>query len=155
MMNTAVIENKTFEERCGFSPKGAWIKIKQLRDKYGVDELARLMGVSPATVRSYCSEYYMKKHKMLESTWEKYFGKWGLKDPVFPNADQVDEAEDAIVEALEQGEEIMVTVVNEEPEDKKEPVAEAPKQARLILEVPSLEELDAELERFGFKMLIE
>lgn len=153
MMNTAVIENKTLEERCGFSPKGAWIKIKQLRDKYGVNELARLMGVSPNTVRSYCSEYYMKKHKMLESTWEKYFGKWGLKDPEFPNADKVDEP-DAIVEALERGEEIMV-MVNEEPEDKKEEPVEPPKQARLILEVPSLEELDAALERFGFKMLIE
>lgn len=154
-MNTTSIENKTLEERCGFSPKGAWIKIKQLRDKYGVDELARLMGASPATVRSYCSESYMKKHKMLESTWEKYFGKWGLRDPEFPNADQIDEAEDAIVEALEQGEEIMVAVVNEEPEDKKEEPVEPPKQARLILEVPSLEELDAALERFGFKMLIE
>lgn len=154
-MNTTFVENKTLEERCGFSPKGAWIKIKQLRDKYGVDELARLMGASPATVRSYCSESYMKKHKMLESTWEKYFGKWGLRDPEFPNADQIDEAEDAIVEALEQGEEIMVAVVNEEPEDKKEEPVEPPKQARLILEVPSLEELDAALERFGFKMLIE
>lgn len=154
MMNTAVIENKTLEERCGFSPKGAWIKIKQLRDRYGVDELARLTGAAPNTIRSYCSESYMKKHKMLESTWEKYFGKWGLKEPEFPNADR-DEAEDAIMQAIDEGEEIMV-MVNEEPEDKKEePVAEAPKQSRLILEVPSLEELDAALERFGFKMLIE
>lgn len=153
-MNTTVIENKTLEERCGFSPKGAWIKIKQLRDRYGVDELARLTGIAPNTLRSYCSEAYMKKHKMLESTWEKHFGKWGLKDPEFPNVDLVEGAEDAIIQAVEQGEEIMV-MVNEEPEDKKEPVAEAPKQARLILEVPSLEELDAALERFGFKMLIE
>lgn len=154
MMNTAVIENKTLEERCGFSPKGAWIKIKQLRDKYGVNELARLTGAAPNTIKSYCSESYMKKHKMLESTWEKYFGKWGLKDPEFPNADEVDEP-DAIVEAIEQGEEIMVMVNDEKPEDKKEEPVEAPKQPRLILEVPSLEELDKALERFGFKMLIE
>jgi hypothetical protein len=155
MMNTTLVETKTLEERCGFSPKGAWIKIKQLRDKYGVEELARLTGAPPTTIRSYCSESYMKKHKMQESTWEKYFGKWGLKDPEFPNADPVEEAEDDIMQAINAGEEIMVMVNNEEPEDKKEEPVEPPKQPRLILEVPSLEELDAALERFGFKMLIE
>lgn len=154
MMNTAVIENKkTLEEICGFSAKGAWRKLRELRARYGVEELCRLTGMSRKTLYNLCSEEYAKKHKMLESTWEKYFGKWGLKDPEFPNADLVEETDDVIEQAIDAGVEVMIEV--EEPEDKKEPVAEAPKQARLILEVPSLEELDAALERFGFRMIIE
>lgn len=152
-MNTAVIETKkTLEEVCGFSAKGAWTKIRQLRDRYGSRRLSEMTGLTQGTINSYCSASYMKKHSFQEETWEKYFGKWGLKDPVFPNANQL-QKNDAIEDSLEQGDEIMV-VVNEPVEAEEKPVEET-KKARLILEVPRLEELEEALKHFGFKMIIE
>lgn len=152
-MNTAVInenKNKTLEAICGYSAKGAWVKIRQLKAKYGTKELARLTGLSEKSIMKYCSADYMKKHAFRKSTWEKYFGEWGLKDPVFPNANQIENEADAIIEAVEQEKEIMV-LVDEKPVEEKP----AEEKVRLILEVPKLEMLEEALKRFGFRMIIE
>lgn len=155
-MSTTVVEtkDKTLEEICGFSAKGAWRKIRQLRDRYGSKRLSEMTGLTQSTINVYCSASYMKNHELQEETWEKYFGKWGLKDPVFPNADQLNMEEAVIIEDAEQEDKnVAEEVVSETVE--KPAVEEEKTKARLILEVPKLEELEEALKRFGFKLIIE
>lgn len=145
--------NEEKKESLSFSKLDAWRRIRKLRDQYGGEKkFSEVSGLGIAMIKKYCSEAYMKKSCFKQSTWEKYFGPWDDKEPTFmmklqkPAEDvEIQEAEDDISEA---------TDTEIETEKKKEEISEV-KIPRLILEVPSLEDLDATLELYGMKMIIE
>lgn len=141
------------KESLSFSKLDAWRRIRKLRNQYGGEKrFSEVSGLGIAMIKKYCSESYMKKSSFKQSTWEKYFGPWDDKEPTFmmklqkPAEDvEIHEVEDDISEA---------TDTEIETEEKKEEISEV-KTPRLILEVPSLEDLDATLELYGMKMIIE
>ena len=152
---TEVIKATVNEEKesLSFSKLSAWKRMRQLRNKYGGEKaFSEVSGLGVAMIKKYCSESYMKKSNFKQSTWEKYFGPWDDKEPTFmmklqkPAEDaEINEAEDDIYDT---------TTTEIETEEKKEEISEV-KMPRLILEVPSLEDLDATLELYGMKMIIE
>ena len=161
MMNTANKETKetipSLYEACGYSRKHAWQRIKRLRARYGVDELSKRTGIKPLQIQNYCSEAYLRRYKnaLTQEFWEKHFGSWELKEPDFPY-DENGNPVRAIVQVPEEKPAEVVTseAVMAEPEPVEEVTPEAPKKARLVLEVPSLAELDSALKEFGMELEI-
>ena len=161
MMNTANKETKetipSLYEAAGYSRKHAWQRIKRLRARYGVDELSKRTGIKPLQIQNYCSEAYLRRYKnaLTQEFWEKHFGKWELKEPDFPYDENGNPAR-PIVQIPEEKPAEVVTLepVMAEPEPVEEVTPEAPKKARLVLEVPSLAELDAALAEFGMELEI-
>ena len=160
MMNTAKETIPSLYEAAGYNRKHAWQRIKRLRARYGVDELSKRTGIKPLQIQNYCSEAYLRRYKnaLTQDFWEKHFGKWELKEPDFPY-DENGNPVRAIVQIPEPekpAEEVVTPEpVMEEPEPVEEVTSEpAPKKARLVLEVPSLAELDAALAEFGMELEI-
>lgn len=161
MMNTAKETKETipsFYEACGYSRKHAWQRIKRLRARYGVDELSKRTGIKPLQIQNYCSEAYLRRYKnaLTQDFWEKHFGKWELKEPDFPY-DENGNPVRAIVQIPKPEKPAEVETPESEkvePEPVEEVTPEAPKKARLVLEVPSLAELDSALEEFGMELEI-
>lgn len=160
-MNTAKETKETIPslyEACGYSRKHAWQRIKRLRARYGIDELSKRTGIKPSQIQNYCSEAYLRRYKnaLTQDFWEKHFGKWELKEPEFPY-DENGNPVRAIVQIpeTEKPAEVVAEPVVVEPEPVEEVTPEpAPKKARLVLEVPSLAELDSALEEFGMELEI-
>ena len=137
------------KESLSFSRLDAWRRFRKLRDQYGGEQgLSKVSGISVLQIRKYCSEKYMKEHNFQQATWEKYFGPWDNAEPTFVLLCQKNAEETA--STVEDNTNDQKTVDKET--DK--PVSEI-KMPRLILEVPSLEELDATLELYGMKLIIE
>ena len=148
VINATVNEEK---ESLSFSKLNAWKRMRQLRNKYGGEKaFSEVSGLGVAMIKKYCSESYMKKSSFMQSTWEKYFGPWDDEEPTFMMKLQKPAVEAEIHEAEEDISDTTAT----ETEEKKEEISEV-KMPRLILEVPSLEDLDATLELYGMKMIIE
>lgn len=109
----------------------------------GRKQLAEVIGCKASTVNMYCSPAYLKKHGAKKETWEKYFGSWDSTDqdtkPVsdMPATEIVQETADV---------EPVVT------EQKQTTETEVKCKARLVIEVPSLEELEETLSSFGFRL---
>lgn len=160
-MNTAKETKETIPslyEAAGYSRKHAWQRIKRLRARYGVDELSKRTGIKPLQIQNYCSEAYLRRYKnaLTQDFWEKHFGKWELKEPDFPY-DENGNPVRAIVQIpeAEKPAEVVTEPVMAEPEPVEEVTPEpAPKKARLVLEVPSLAEMDAALAEFGMELEI-
>ena len=151
---TEVIKETVNEEResLSFSKLNAWKRMRQLRNKYGGEKaFSEVSGLGVAMIKKYCSESYMKKSNFKQSTWEKYFGPWDDKEPTFMMKLQKP-AEDAEIHEAE--EDISDATATEIETEEKEEISEV-KMPRLILEVPSLEDLDATLELYGMKLVIE
>lgn len=127
-------------------------RMLTLREQYGEDGLAEISGIGKMQIRKYCSERYMQKHAIRQITWEKYFGPWEDDIPTFRMTITQETIKAA---AAEQKNDISEaeSETTEAPEDTA-PDTEV-KMPRLILEVPSLEELDCTLELYGMKMVIE
>lgn len=140
------------KESASFSKLNAYKRMRELRKKYGGEKgFSEVSGLGIAMVKKYCSESYMKKSSFQQSTWEKYFGPWDDKEPTFMMKLQKP-AEEA--ENHEAEEDISDTTATEIETEEKEEISEV-KMPRLILEVPSLEDLDATLELYGMKLVIE
>ena len=149
IVNATVNEER---ESLSFSKLNAWKRMRQLRNKYGGEKaFSEVSGLGVAMIKKYCSESYMKKSNFKQSTWEKYFGPWDDKEPTFMMKLQKS-AEDAEIHEAE--EDISDTTATEIKTEEKEEISEV-KMPRLILEVPSLEDLDDTLELYGMKMIIE
>ena len=108
-----------------------------LRKEFGSSKkLAEAAGCTLSFATNCCSPKYLEKHLPDKKKWERYFGKWDVELTIHEEkADQIEEA------AVEE-------------ETKEEPKAEKPekKTARIIIEVPSLEELEETLTQFGFRL---
>ena len=150
VINATVNDEK---ESASFSKLNAYKRMRELRKKYGGEKgFSEVSGLGIAMIKKYCSESYMKKSNFKQSTWEKYFGPWEDKEPTFMmKLQKSDEAAD-IYEAEEK--DISDTTATEIETEEKEEISEV-KMPRLILEVPSLEDLDATLELYGMKLVIE
>lgn len=109
-----------------------------LRKEFGSSKkLAEAAGCTLSFATNCCSPKYLEKHLPDKKKWERYFGKWDVEPTIHEEkADQIEEA------------------VAEEETKKEEPEAEKPekKTARIIIEVPSLEELEETLTQFGFRL---
>lgn len=107
----------------------------------GRKQLAEVIGCKASTVNMYCSPAYLNKHGAKKETWEKYFGSWDSTDqdikPVsgMPVKEIMQETEDVTPVVTEQTTETTVK-----------------RKARLVIEVPSLEELEETLASFGFRL---
>lgn len=155
-MNEVVIKATVNEEKesLSFSKLDAWRRIRRMRNQYGGEKrFSEVSGLGIAMIKKYCSESYMKKSGFKQSTWEKYFGPWDDKEPTFMMKLQKP-AEDVEIQEAEENDISEATDIEIETEEKKEEISEV-KMPRLILEVPSLEDLDATLELYGMKMIIE
>ena len=151
-MSEVVIKATVNEEKesLSFSKLDAWRRIRKLRSQYGEAGLSAVSGIGRVQIRKYCSESYMKSHNFRQSTWEKYFGPWDDPEPTFvmklnQNSDEKKETSEMKDNTPE------MDIANTETVETKPEV----KMPRLILEVPSLEDLDATLELYGMKMIIE
>ena len=160
-MNTANKETKetipSLYEAAGYSRKHAWQRIKRLRARYGVDELSKRTGIKPLQIQNYCSEAYLRRYKnaLTQDFWEKHFGKWELKEPDFPYDENGNPVRATIQPEPDKPAEVVTPESKKaEPEPVEEVTPEAPKKARLVLEVPSLAELDAALAEFGMELEI-
>ena len=95
----------------------------------------------------------MQKHHVRQETWEKWFGPWEDETPTFRmmiGQDTVKQI-DISTEPEAAAETAEIKTENEEGPDRNAEI----KMPRLILEVPSLEDLDATLDLYGMKMIIE
>ena len=145
-----VTENKSNE----FSRKRMWERTRALRDQYGGEAgLSEVSGMGTVMIRKYCSDLYMKKHNVTKATWEKWFGPWEDETPTFRMKlkKEAEKAIDISVEPEKAAESDEPTPDTEKPVDPDTEI----KMPRLILEVPSLEDLDATLDLYGMKMIIE
>ncbi len=116
-------------------------RTRKLRDEFGSSKaLSEASGCSLSMVSNYCSQAYLKKHKTDRKTWEKYFGLWDQPAVEDVKPVEVVEAED-ITEAQV-----------DEPKAVEQIEAPAKKKARIVIEVPSLEELEETLSSFGFRL---
>lgn len=117
-------------------------RTRKLRDEFGSSKaLSEASGCSLAMVSNYCSPAYLKKHKADRKIWEKHFGLWdqpAVEDvkPVEP----IDDAKD------------ITEVQVDEPKAVEQIEAPAKKKAKIIIEVPSLGELEETLASFGFRL---
>lgn len=149
IVNATVNDEK---ESASFSKLNAYKRMRELRKKYGGEKgFSEVSGLGIAMIKKYCSESYMKKSNFKQSTWEKYFGPWDDKEPTFMMKLQKPDEETKNHEAEE---DISETTATEIETEEKEEISEV-KMPRLILEVPSLEDLDATLELYGMKLVIE
>lgn len=108
----------------------------------GRKQLAEVIGCKASTVNMYCSPAYLKKHGAKKETWEKYFGSWDSTDQ---NAEPVSDM--PMTEEIVQETADVAPVVTEQTTET--PVK---RKARLVIEVPSLEELEETLSSFGFRL---
>lgn len=139
------------KESLSFSKLDAWRRIRKLRDQYGGEAgLSKASGISILQLRKYCSESYMQKHNFRQKTWEKYFGPWEDKEPTFVMLAKTEDEKEAAQKAMEN-----TTNKDADTEKIETPAEPEIKMPRLILEVPSLEDLDATLELYGMKIVIE
>ena len=107
-----------------------------LRKEFGTSKkLAEAAGCSLSFASNCCSPKYLEKHLPDKKNWERYFGKWDVEPAI--HEEKADQIEEAAVE-----------------EETKEELTEKPekKTARIIIEVPSLEELEETLRQFGFRL---
>ena len=107
-----------------------------LRKEFGSSKkLAEAAGCSLSFASNCCSPKYLEKHLPDKKNWERYFGKWDVELTI--HEEKADQIEEAAVE-----------------EETKEELTEKPekKTARIIIEVPSLEELEETLRQFGFRL---
>lgn len=124
-----------------FNVENIVARTKGLTKEFGGRKrLAEVIGCKASTVNMYCSPAYLKKHGAKKETWEKYFGSWDSTDqdtkPVsdMPATEIVQETAD------------VAPVVTEQTETAVK------RKARLVIEVPSLEELEETLSSFGFRL---
>lgn len=107
----------------------------------GRKQLAEVIGCKASTVNMYCSPAYLKKHVAKKETWEKYFGSWDSTDQ---NAEPISDM--PVTEEVVQETADVAPVVTEQTETAVK------RKARLVIEVPSLEELEETLSSFGFRL---
>lgn len=107
----------------------------------GRKQLAEVIGCKASTVNMYCSPAYLKKHGAKKETWEKYFGSWDSTDQ---NAEP---ASDMPATEIVQKTADVAPVVTEQTTETA-----VKRKARLVIEVPSLEELEETLSSFGFRL---
>ena len=144
-----VTENKSKE----FSREEMRERMRALRAQYGEKKLSEISGMKVLQIRKYCAEGYMQKHHVRQETWEKWFGPWEDETPTFRmmiGQDTVKQI-DISTEPEAAAETAEIKTENEEGPDRNAEI----KMPRLILEVPSLEDLDATLDLYGMKMIIE
>lgn len=125
-----------------FNAESMVARTKALRAEFGsTKKLAEAAGCSPRVVYNYCSLATVKKTGFSKRGWEKHFGPWdnGTDDDTAPAPKKP--VENDIVE-----ETVTETPVAEEPAVPEK------KRARLVIEVPSLEELEETLSSFGFRL---
>ena len=107
-----------------------------LRKEFGTSKkLAEAAGCTLSFATNCCSPKYLEKHLPDKKNWERYFGKWDVELTI--HEEKADQIEEAAVE-----------------EETKEELTEKPEKntARIIIEVPSLEELEETLRQFGFRL---
>jgi hypothetical protein len=110
----------------------------------GRKQLAEVIGCKASTVNMYCSPAYLNKHGANKETWEKYFGSWDSTDQ---NAEPISDM--PVTEEVVQETADVAPVVTEQ---KQTTETEVKRKARLVIEVPSLEELEETLASFGFRL---
>lgn len=127
-----------------YNARNVELRTKELRKEFGTSrKLAEAAGCPESAVIHYCSPAYLKEHLPSKERWEKYFGKWDQDtNNHIPKKEEIAEEK---VEAT-----VVMTEEPKQPEAKKEK-----KTARIIIEVPSLEELETTLAKFGFKLEFE
>lgn len=108
----------------------------------GRKQLAEVIGCKASTVNMYCSPAYLNKHGAKKETWEKYFGSWDSTDQNAEPASDMPVTEEEIVQETAD----VAPVVTEQTETAVK------RKARLVIEVPSLEELEETLASFGFRL---
>lgn len=146
-VKTTVNEKK---ESLSYSKLNAWRRVRKMRNQYGgAAGLSAASGLGVVQIRKYCSEKYMKEHNLRQSTWEKYFGPWDDKEPTFMLKQNQNSEKEETSEMKDNTPDMDIT--------ERETIETKPevKMPRLILEVPSLEDLDATLELYGMKLVIE
>lgn len=127
-----------------FNALNVELRTKELRREFGSSrKLAEAAGCPVSAVIHYCSPAYLKEHLPSKERWEKYFGKWDQDTNHIPKEEISEEKPEAVV--------VMTEEQPKQPEAKKEKT----KTARIIIEVPSLEELESTLAKFGFKLEFE
>lgn len=129
-----------------FTMENVVARTKELRKEFGsASKLSQAAGCSIQAVYNYSNPKYLKRHGCTKKTWEKWFGPWDSNtaetvNPVVPE---------------EPVEEDIIEVATAETPDKEqtepEPTTEK-RKARLVIEVPSLEELEETLSSFGFRL---
>ena len=125
-----------------YNARNVELRTKELRKEFGTSrKLAEAAGCPESAVIHYCSPAYLKAHLPSKERWEKYFGKWDQNTNHIPKEEISEEKPEAVV---------VMTEEPKQPEAKKEK-----KTARIIIEVPSLEELETTLAKFGFKLEFE
>lgn len=110
----------------------------------GRKQLAEVIGCKASTVNMYCSPAYLKKHGAKKETWEKYFGSWDSTDQDTEPVSDMPATEEIVQETVD-----VAPVVTEQ---KQTTETEVKRKARLVIEVPSLEELEETLSSFGFRL---
>lgn len=126
-----------------FNAENVIVRTRKLRDEFGSTKaLAEASGCSRAMVNNYCSPAYHRLHNVAKKTWERYFGTWDgttVKDtePATETPVTDDIVEEAKVEA---------------PAAEQTETPAKPAKSKIIIEVPSLEELEEALATFGFRL---
>jgi hypothetical protein len=129
-----------------FTVENVVARTRALRDEFGsAEKLAEAAGCSKAVVYNWCSPATIKKVGYSKEGWEKHFGPWDKDSD--KNTDTNHSEENPVKEII--AEEAVVEPTKAEPEKS---VKEEKQKARLIIEVPSLEELEEALRSFGFRL---
>ena len=128
-----------------FNALNVELRTKELRKEFGSSrKLAEAAGCPVSAVIHYCSPAYLKEHLPSKERWEKYFGKWDQDTNHIPKKEEISEEKPEAV-----------VVMNEEQPKQPEAKKQQTKSARIIIEVPSLEELEETLTKFGFRLEFE
>lgn len=123
-----------------FNAENVIKRTRKLRDEFGSTKaLAEASGCSRAMVNNYCSPAYHKLHKVAKVTWERYFGAWDYTVKDTEPATEAPVVDDIVEEATVEAPAVEQTEV---PASK----------SKIIIEVPSLEELEETLSQFGFRL---
>jgi len=126
-----------------FNAENVIVRTRKLRDEFGSTKaLAEASGCSRAMVNNYCSPAYHKLHKVAKVTWERYFGAW---DYTVKDTEPATEA--PMVDDIVEGATVETPTV-EQTEVPAKPAA----KSKIIIEVPSLEQLEETLASFGFRL---
>ena len=120
-----------------YNAKNVEMRTKELRKEFGSSKkLAEAAGCPISAVIHYCSPAYLEKHLPAKNRWEKHFGPWDRDANLDIHAEEI--TEDTAEET-----EVMTEQKPEQPD-------KVSSTARIIIEVPSLQELEKTLSQFGF-----
>ena len=126
-----------------FNAENVIERTRKLRYEFGSTKaLAKASGCSRAMVNNYCSPAYHKLHKVAKVTWERYFGAWDYTVKDTEPATKASVVDDIVEEAKVEAPAV------EQTETPAKPAA----KSKIIIEVPSLEELEETLSQFGFRL---